>query len=126
MATAPKKTAATPAAAIAHTMVHGFAIQIMGFIPIPKNDLKKQVEISTLMLDIQEGKKSFADLATHMKQTEYRAQHVGKRVQEADAAAWFKDPKQADLEEAIAKKKAEEEAAAKSVGENKEPDKASA
>jgi hypothetical protein len=117
MATAPKKTAAPPATAatIAHTMIHGFAVQINGFIPIPKNDLKKQVEVSTLMLEIEEGKKTIADLAAHMKQVEYRAQHLGRRVESGEAANWFKSKDQIDLEEAIAKQKADEEAKAKAA-----------
>lgn len=117
MANAPKRTntpanppsGIAPAVAPSMTMVHGFAVQIMGFIPIPRDDLKKQVEISTLMLDVQEGRKTAADLTPHMRGVEYRAVHLGRRVSAEDAAAWRKDPKQLDIEEEAKRLAAEDE-----------------
>lgn len=120
MANAPKKTnqpatppsgGLTPASSPAMTTVAGFAVQIIGFIPIPRDDLKKQVEISTLMLDIQDGRKTFEALAPHLKNVEYRAVHLNRRFTVDDVNRWKVDPNQADLEEEIAKKRAAEEAA---------------
>lgn len=93
---APRTSAApaapTPVVAIPMTTVHGFAIQMLAFVPIPKDDLKKQVEVSQLLIDIKEGTKSPADLFPHMKGIEFRQQHVGKRVTVEEANSWRTHP----------------------------------
>lgn len=81
-------TTPVPAAAPAATpmtTVSGFAVSILAFIPIDPKDLRKQAEIPLLLLDIQEGKKTVADLAPYLKDTEFRQQHIRKRftVEEA-------------------------------------------
>ena len=68
---APVATATEPA-----TTVDGFAMQVLAFIPVPRKDLKKQVEISTLLIDINEGRKTVADLVPFMKNVEFRQQHA--------------------------------------------------
>lgn len=89
---AQKQQGLSPVAAPAMTMVHGFAIQILAFIPIPKDDLRKQAEIPLLLLDINEGKKSITDLVPHLRGIEFRQQHLGRRVTVDEAAEW-KNPK---------------------------------
>jgi len=88
---APRKTAtATPApaapAAVPMTTLSGFAVSVLAFIPIDKKDLRKQAEIPMLLLDIQEGKKTIADLAPHLKNLEFRQQHINKRFTAEEAA----------------------------------------
>lgn len=80
---APVATATEPA-----TTVDGFAMQVLAFIPVPRKDLKKQVEISTLLIDINEGRKTVADLVPFMKNVEFRQQHVRKRFTVAEVNAW--------------------------------------
>lgn len=75
-------TTPVPAAAPAATpmtTVSGFAVSLLAFIPVDTKDLRKQAEIPLLLLDIQEGKKSIADLAPYLKETELRQQHIRKR-----------------------------------------------
>ncbi len=78
-----KKTAPEPAAAT--TTLSGFAVQVTGFIPIPKDDLRKQAEIPLLLLDIQEGKKTLADLMPHLRDLEFKQGHVNKRFEVSKA-----------------------------------------
>lgn len=73
---------------IPHTTIGGFAIGIVGFIPIPADDLKAQAAIPTLLLDIQEGRKTMAELIPMMKQVELRQSFTRKRVPKAEAAEW--------------------------------------
>lgn len=87
----------TPAAA-PMTTVHGFAIQVLAFIPIPKGDLKKQIDVSQALIDLAEGKKTIAELVPFMKGIEVRQQHVGKRVTVAEATEWNK-PKEPPKQE---------------------------
>jgi hypothetical protein len=89
-------TLATPPAM---TMVSGFGVQINGFIPIPKDDLKRQIEVPQLLLDIQEGRKTLADLTPHLVAVDFRMQHVGRRVTVDEANAWRNPAKPADQEE---------------------------
>lgn len=72
--------------AIPMTTVSGFAVSIMAFIPIGAKDLRKQAEIPMLLLDIQEGKKTIADLAPYLKNPEFRQQHLRKRFTQEEAA----------------------------------------
>lgn len=89
---APRRTTATatpaPAApaAVPMTTLSGFAVSVLAFIPIDKKDLRKQAEIPMLLLDIQEGKKTIADLAPHLKNLEFRQQHINKRFTAEEAA----------------------------------------
>lgn len=85
MAKAPAPVQTTPPPM---TTAQGYAIQILGFIPIPKNDLRRQIEVSQLLMDVNDGKKTAAELVPHMKQIEYRQQHVGKRITVEEARAW--------------------------------------
>lgn len=95
----------TPAAAVtavtapAMTQVQGFAVQIIGFIPIPKNDLRRQSEIPLLLLDINEGRKPLSDLTPLLRSVEFRQQHVGKRVTVDEFKAWQELDKPAVVEE---------------------------
>lgn len=68
------------------TTLSGYAIQIMGFIPIPKGDLEKQAEIPLLLLAIQKGEKTVADLAEHLQGLEFRQQYSNKRFPVEEAA----------------------------------------
>lgn len=70
--------------------VQGYTVQILGFIPIPKDDLRKQSEIPMLILDVQEGRKTFADLEPHLKAVEFRCNHTGRRVEQSELDAWAK------------------------------------
>jgi len=72
--------------AIPMTTVSGFAVSILAFIPIGAKDLRKQAEIPMLLLDIQEGKKTIADLAPYLKNPEFRQQHLRKRFTQEEAA----------------------------------------
>jgi len=94
---------ATPAAA-PMTTVHGFAVQILAFIPIPKDDLKRQIEVSQALIDLGEGTKTIADLVPFMKGVEFRQQHVGKRVTVEEANSW-KAQAQLPLDEQTAEEK---------------------
>jgi len=95
----------SPAAAIAAaatpamTQVQGFAVQIIGFIPIPKNDLRRQSEIPLLLLDINEGRKPLAALTPLLRGVEFRQQHVGKRVTVDEFKAWQDQDKPALVEQ---------------------------
>lgn len=91
----------TPATA-PMTTVHGFAIQVLAFIPIPKGDLKKQIDVSQALIDLAEGKKTIAELVPFMKGIEVRQQHVGKRVTVAEATEWNKPKEEPKQEEAPA------------------------
>lgn len=84
------------AAAAPMTMIHGFAIQVLAFIPIPKDDLRKQAEIPLLLLDINEGKKTLADLVPHLRGIEFRQQHTGRRVSVDEVNSWKQPVKPAD------------------------------
>jgi len=88
MAKAP--TAQTPAPVMPQaeqtTTVSGYAIQILAFIPIGKKDLEKQVAIPTLLLDIQNGHKTIADLAPYLHDHEMRQNFINKRFPIATAA----------------------------------------
>jgi hypothetical protein len=86
------KTNAAPTPAVveqAAKIVSGYAVQVMAFIPVDKKDLRKQAEIPMLLLDVQEGEKTLADLAPHLKMTEVRQQFVGKRMTATEYAALF-------------------------------------
>lgn len=83
-ATAPAAPAPTAVASNVTKTVSGFAIGLTAFIPVDPKDLRKQAEIPLLLLDIQEGKKTIADLAPYLRQTEFRQQHTRKRVSEAE------------------------------------------
>lgn len=89
---APRRTTATatpaPAApaAVPMTTLSGFAVSVLAFIPIDKKDLRKQAEIPMLLLDIQEGKKDITALAPHLKNIEFRQQHINKRFTAEEAA----------------------------------------
>jgi hypothetical protein len=98
---APTKPAGiTPvAAAVAMTTAHGYAIQIMGFVPIPRDDLRKQAEIPLLILDIQEGRKPLSELVPHLKGLEFRHNYLGRRITVDEAAAWRGEPRQMDIED---------------------------
>lgn len=74
------------------TTIAGFQIGIIAFIPIDPADLRKQAEVPLILLDIQEGKKSLADLAPYLKQVEFRQQHVRKRVPLDEARNLFSAP----------------------------------
>lgn len=87
--------APAPPVAIPMTTVDGYAIQIMGFVPIPKGDLRKQIEIPQLMLDITEGRKTVADIIPHMKGMETRQQYLRRRFEVAEVKAWSAPPKPA-------------------------------
>ena len=71
----------------AQTTVGGYQITLTAFIPVAPDDLKKQAEIPTILLAIQEGEKTFADLSGHLKQVEFRAPFTRKRMPEAEAKA---------------------------------------
>lgn len=70
----------------------GFAIMVTGFIPIPKNDLRKQAEIPLLLLDVQEGKRPAADIIPLLKDMEIRQQHINKRFTPEQVAAMADKP----------------------------------
>ena len=80
------------------TIAQGYAVQMLGFIPIHKGDLRKQSEIPLLLLDIQEGRKTIADLIPHIKDVEFRQQHVGRRVTAEQMEAWNKPAQQPGAE----------------------------
>jgi hypothetical protein len=87
---APRTTTTTPVptaapAAEPMTTLSGFNVSVLAFIPIDPKDLRKQAEIPLLLLDIQEGKKTVADLAPYLKDVEFRQQHIRKRFTKADA-----------------------------------------
>lgn len=90
MTTKPIAHAAPTAPAT--TTVSGFAVSILGFIPIDPKDLRKQSEIPMLLLDIQEGKKTIADIAPYLKGLEFRQQHVRKRFPLDEAAKLMAAP----------------------------------
>ena len=98
-AAAAQQQAIAPAAAPAMTQVQGFAVQIIGFIPIPKNDLRRQSEIPLLLLDINEGRKPLSDLTPLLRSVEFRQQHVGKRVTVDEFKSWQDQGKPALVEE---------------------------
>ncbi len=106
MATSKKTTepakGITPAAAPAMTMVHGYAVQIMGFIPIPRSDLRKQAEVPLLILDIQEGRKPLSELVPMLRGLDLRQNYLGRRVTVEEMNKWNGEPEQTDLEDAIA------------------------
>lgn len=81
------------------TTVAGFQIGIIAFIPIDPADLRKQAEVPLLLLDIQEGNKSLADLAPYLKQVEFRQQHVRKRVPLDEARDLFAEATAANEED---------------------------
>lgn len=96
MAKTPLNTPASVAPASATTTVGGFQIGIIGFIPVDPSDLRKQAEIPMLLLDIQEGRKTIADLAPHLRQMEFRQQHTRKRVPVDEARELFAKPEDGD------------------------------
>lgn len=93
------------------TTVHGFAIQVLAFIPIPKEDLKKQIEVSQALIDLAEGRKTIADIVPFMKGIEIRQQHVGKRITVDEANKWKAPPAPAVEEKTASEIEAEEAAA---------------
>jgi len=90
-------TKTTPAptmpAAEQTTTISGYAIQILAFIPIGKKDLKRQAEIPILLLDLQEGRKTIADLAPYLHAPEVRQTFINKRFPITDAKVML-EPKQ--------------------------------
>lgn len=90
--TAPAAPAPTASASTVTKTVQGFAIGLTAFIPIDPKDFRKQAEIPMLLLDIQEGRKTIADLAGHLKQVEFRAQNTRKRVTADEYEELFRAP----------------------------------
>lgn len=90
MAKAPTTTTPAPTPVMPQaeqtTTVSGYAIQILAFIPIGKKDLAKQVAIPTLLLDIQNGTKTIADLAPYLHDHEMRQNFINKRFPVQTAA----------------------------------------
>lgn len=96
---APRSTTPPPAPIAAvtpapQTQQQGYAVQILGFIPIPKGDLRKQIEIPQLLLDISEGRKTLSDLVPHLKAVEFRQHFTGRRFTVDEVRAWDAPPKQ--------------------------------
>lgn len=81
----------SPPAAVAMTTVGGYAVGILGFIPVDGKDLKKQVEVSTLILDINEGRKTIADLAPFMVDVSFRQNFVRRRFEAAELSKALAD-----------------------------------
>jgi hypothetical protein len=104
----------TTAAAEPMTTVNGFAVQVMGFIPVPKSNLSEQIRISTLLLDVQEGRKSPAELIPLLREPDFRANNLNRRFPVADVNKWTaaapaenkQDDRQLDIETVAAKQKA--------------------
>lgn len=98
-----KETAPAPAPVAAVTpagkIIAGYAIGITAFIPVKSDDLEKQVEISALLLKIHKGEATVADLAPHLTGTEFRNQHVRKRVTQEEYAALTAGPAEVEAEE---------------------------
>ena len=89
---APRKASATEAttpatpAAPAQVTVSGYSVVLTAFIPVASDDLKKQALIPTIMAGIQEGTHTFADLAPHLKQEEFKTAYIRKRMPKDEAA----------------------------------------
>jgi hypothetical protein len=79
---------------------------LTGFIPIPKNDLRKQADVPLLLLDVQEGRKSPAEIIPFLKDLEIRQQHINKRFTPEQVAAMADKPKE-EPEPETSKKKGE-------------------
>lgn len=89
--TQPQTQAPTPAA-VPMTTMHGQAVQIIGFIPIPRDNLRRQVEVSKTLLAYQEGEAKLADVVALMVDVDFKVQAVGRRVTQEDAKKWSAQP----------------------------------
>lgn len=63
----------------ATTTLAGYAVQLTGFIPVSKKDLRKQADIPLLLLDVQEGRRPASDIIPLLRQLDIRQQYVNKR-----------------------------------------------
>lgn len=95
MATTPKQTPPPPPVQVATEAartVGGFAVRLFAFIPIPKNNIRTQTEMGTLVMDVQDGTRPFSDLMPFLKEMEYNVNFINKRFTEAEIAAWTPKP----------------------------------
>lgn len=104
---APAVTATVPGQKPQKT-VSGYSIGVFAFIPVAPGDLRKQSEVPLLLLDIQEGRKTVADLAPYLKQVEFRQQHNRKRVTDEEYNALFSEPQAEEKVETVETVKAAE------------------
>ncbi len=87
-----KPTTPNPLATEQTTTVSGYAISILAFIPVSKKDLARQIEVPTLLRDIQEGRKTIADLNGYLTGTEMKMSFINKRFPIAEARAMMEPP----------------------------------
>ena len=59
--------------------VSGYGIQLNGFIPIPKGNLRLQAQLTSLMADVEEGERPFSDLFDLIQDRDMRVQAVNRR-----------------------------------------------
>ena len=65
----------------------GYAVQLVGFIPTPKGNLRAQAELTAVMADIEEGKKPFSAIFDLIQDRDFRVQPINRRYPEAKANA---------------------------------------
>lgn len=92
MAQKTNPTPPTPPVVEQTTTVSGYAISILAFIPVSKKDLARQVEIPTLLLAIQSGEKTIADLSGYLVGTDMKMNFINKRFP-IDEARKMLEPK---------------------------------
>lgn len=67
--------------------VSGYAVAIHGMIVIPKGNMRAQAKLTTLMADVEEGKRPFSDLLDKVQDRTIRVQPVNRRFTEEEAEA---------------------------------------
>lgn len=81
---------APAAAAEATKTVAGYAVQLTGFIPVPKDDLRAQTRLTSLMADVDEQVRPFSDIFELIQDRDFRVQPINRRYTEAQANAMLK------------------------------------
>jgi hypothetical protein len=87
---APKTQTAAATAVEPTKTVAGYAIQLTGFIPIPKDDLRAQAKLTATMADVDEQVVPFSAIFDLIQDRDFRVQPINRRYTEAQAAAMLK------------------------------------
>lgn len=95
--------APTPVAFVEQKRVNvpGFSIQINAFIPVPKNNLARQVEVSSMMLAIENEERPVSDVFPYLKGVEIRQQFIGKQLTAEQITEWEQTPATVDTERVL-------------------------
>ncbi|WP_299078731.1 hypothetical protein [uncultured Paraglaciecola sp.] len=80
--------------------VSGYAIQFLGFIPVPKDDLRRQISVAEKILELESSDEPkpeiIAELLAMSHEPNIRAQSLNKRFPVSEANAMLGDAAGAD------------------------------